>query len=175
MAATMQIREKNTAGETPTNKTSGTCRFKNADNATVDAVNPMTRPLGGAGNYDRSWEKWYRLYVNGAFTSISNPLFYMDGANNYGTGIMVYVRTANASVFATPVEATVETSHTDAFSYTSGAAKDMDAVNPGPFDSSGVPKDIADYLVGHMRIEGTAAAPQNPCASEAATWQFDEL
>jgi len=33
MAATMLIREKNGAGETATDKTSGTIRMKNADNA----------------------------------------------------------------------------------------------------------------------------------------------
>ncbi len=36
MAASVQVRELNGAGETGTDKTSGTVRFKKADNATVD-------------------------------------------------------------------------------------------------------------------------------------------
>jgi hypothetical protein len=36
MAATVQIVEKNGAGGTTTDKTSGTIRFKNADNSTAD-------------------------------------------------------------------------------------------------------------------------------------------
>ena len=44
MAATVQIVEKNGAGGTTTDKTSGTIRFKNADNSTVDLVNPMVKP-----------------------------------------------------------------------------------------------------------------------------------
>lgn len=62
MAATVQILEKNGAGPTTTDKTSGTIRFKNADNATVDTGNPMVKP--GAGT-DYSFEKWLRLNVTG--------------------------------------------------------------------------------------------------------------
>ena len=49
MAATVQIVEKNGAGGTQTDKTSGTIRFKNADNATVDTGNPMVKPGAGVG------------------------------------------------------------------------------------------------------------------------------
>ena len=53
MAATVQIREKNTAGQTATDKTSGTIRFKKADDATVDrrsgrqalALHHVVRPV----------------------------------------------------------------------------------------------------------------------------------
>ncbi len=41
MAATVIIEELNTGGETATDKTSGTVRFKNADNATVDTSNRL--------------------------------------------------------------------------------------------------------------------------------------
>ena len=44
MAATVQLVEKNGAGGTQTDKTSGTIRFKNADNSTVDTSNPMVKP-----------------------------------------------------------------------------------------------------------------------------------
>ena len=45
MAATVQIVEKNGAGGTQTDKTSGSIRFKNADNSTVDLVNPMVKDV----------------------------------------------------------------------------------------------------------------------------------
>ena len=70
MAATVQIVEKNGAGGTQTDKTSGTIRFKNADNSTVDTSNPMVKP--GAGT-DYSFEKWLRFNVSGGtYTEISN-------------------------------------------------------------------------------------------------------
>ena len=47
MAATVQIVEKNGAGATQTDKTSGNIRFKNADNSTVDTSNPMVKPGAG--------------------------------------------------------------------------------------------------------------------------------
>ncbi len=92
MAATVQIVEKNGAGGTQTDKTSGNIRFKNADNATVDTSNP---------------------------TEITNVKAYMDGANGLGTGVTLYAK-AVAS-YATPAEATGTAGYTDAFTYTSGS------------------------------------------------------
>lgn len=171
MAATVLIREKNGAGETATDKTSGTLRFKNADNATVDAVNPMVKPPSGS---DRSFEKWTRLQIGGTGPTgqITNPQFYTDGTNNYGTGINVYIRTTNPGTYSTPVEASGEGSATDVFTYNSGARKDMDVANAGPF--SGTNQDIADYGVFHMKVDSTVAAPQNPTSSETFTWSYDE-
>ena len=62
MAATVEIQEKNGAGGTPTNKASGTVRFKNADDATVDTANPLVKPPSG---YDYSFEKWLIFNVTG--------------------------------------------------------------------------------------------------------------
>ena len=111
MAATVQIIEKNGAGGTPTDKTSGQIRFKNADNATVDTANPMVKP--GAGT-DYSFEKWLRLNVTGGtYTEITNIKAYMDGANGLGTGVTLYAK-AVAS-YTTPAEATGTAGYTDAF------------------------------------------------------------
>src|ERR1041385_8474829 len=117
MAATVLIREKNTAGETATDKTSGTIRFKKADDATVDANNPLVKPAAGS---ERSYEKWLRLNVSVAPTGqITNPKFYTDGANGYGTGISLYVRTTNPGSFSTPAIPANDSAGTDAFTYTS--------------------------------------------------------
>ena len=165
MAATMLIREKNGAGETPTNKTGGTIRFKNADDANVDTSNPMVVP--GAGS-DWSFEKWLRMNVDGAFTEISNLKFYTDGANGYGTGILQWAK-AVAS-FATPAEGTGSAGYSDAFGYTSGAPLSLGA---GPFDSTGVPKDIGSYLVMLAEVQSTASQGAKP--AETMTLAWDEI
>ena len=84
MAATVQIREKNTAGQTATDKTSGTIRFKKADDATVDLNNPLVVPTSLT---EYSYQKWLRMYVSGGtYTQISNLRLYSDGSSGYGSG-----------------------------------------------------------------------------------------
>lgn len=171
MAATVLIREKNGAGETATDKTSGTIRFKNADNATVDANNPLVKPPSGT---DRSYEKWLRLQIGGTGPTgqITNPQFYSDGTNNYGTGITCFIRTTNPGSYSTPAEPANDSAGTNVFSYNSGARKDMDVANAGPF--TGTNTDIADYAVLWMGIDSTVTAPQNPTSSETFTFSYDE-
>ncbi len=79
MAATVQILEKNGAGASTTDKTSGTIRFKNADDATVDLNNPMVVPTSGT---DYSFEKWIRFNVSGGtYSQITNIKAYSDGSS----------------------------------------------------------------------------------------------
>lgn len=171
MAASVQILEKNTSGETATDKTSGSIRFKNADNATVDANNPLVKPTSGQ---DRSFEKWLRLHIAGTGPTgvITNPQFYSDGTNNFGTGITCFIRTTNPGSFSTPAEPANDSAGTSVFSFSSGSRKDMDAVNAGPF--SGTNLDIADYAVLWMTIDSTVSAPQNPTPSETFSFSYDE-
>ena len=90
MAATVQIVEKNGTAGTNTQKDSGTVRFKNADNATVDTVNPMVIPTAGV---DYSFEKWLRLKVTvGPSSYIENLTFYTDGANGFGESVVPLVQ-----------------------------------------------------------------------------------
>ena len=167
MAATVLIREKNGAGETATDKTSGTIRFKNADNATVDLVNPLVKP--GGGGFDRSYQKVLRLNVSVAPAgNITNPVMYMTGSAE--TGQTLYAKTTNDGTYTQPTEPANDTGYTDAFTYTSGSPKDMDAVNAGPFTGTG---DIADYLVMMMKIADTIAAP-GTLPSKTITFQWDE-
>jgi hypothetical protein len=129
MAATVQIIEKNGAGGTATDKTSGNIRFKNADNATVDTANPMVKPGAGV---DYSFEKWLRMNVSGGtYTEITNVKAYMDGGNGLGTGVTLYAK-AVAS-YATPAEATGTGGYADAFTYTSGSPLTLGA---GPYTSN---------------------------------------
>ena len=163
MAATVQIVEKNGAGGTQTDKTSGTIRFKNADNSTVDTSNPMVKP--GAGT-DYSFEKWLRFNVSGGtYTEISNIKAYSDGANGLGTGIGLYAKAVTA--YSTPAEATATTGYTSFFTYTSGSALTLGA---GPYTSTG---EKGDHLVMIMTVDNTATGGMPP--TEALTVGWDEI
>lgn len=163
MAATVQIVEKNGAGGTQTDKTSGTIRFKNADNSTVDTSNPMVKPPSGT---DYSFEKWLRFNVSGGtYTEISNIKAYSDGANGLGTGIGLYAKAVTA--YSTPAEATATTGYTSFFTYTSGSALTLGA---GPYTSTG---EKGDHLVMIMTVDNTATGGMTP--TEALTVGWDEI
>lgn len=163
MAATVQIIEKNGAGGTPTDKTSGTIRFKNADNATVDLNNPMVKPTSGS---DFSFEKWLRLNVTGGtYSQITNIKAYTDGANGMGTGVNLWGKAVTA--YATPAEATATTGYTNLFTYTSGAPLSLGA---GPFTSTG---EKGDHLVAMCEVTSAAAGGLTP--SETLTIAWDEI
>jgi hypothetical protein len=163
MAATVQIVEKNGAGATATDKTSGTIRFKNADSATVDTSNPMTVP--GAGT-DYSFEKWVIFKVaSGTYTEITNIEAYSDGSNGLGTGVGVYAKAV--TTYATPAEATSTSGYTDFFTYTSGSPLTLGA---GPYTSTG---EKGDHLVMIMTV-GTSASG-GATANETLTIAWDEI
>jgi hypothetical protein len=164
MAATVQIVEKNGAGGTTTDKTSGTIRFKNADNATVDLVNPLVVPP--TPGYDYSFEKWLRMNVTGGtYSQITNVKVYSDGNNGMGTGVEVYAK-AVAS-YATPAEATATAGYTNFFTYTSGSSLSLGA---GPYTSTG---EKGDHAVMMMRVAETATQGVTP--SETLTLAWDEI
>jgi hypothetical protein len=163
MVATVTIVEKNGAGATATDKTSGTIRFKNADDATVNTANPMVVPPSGT---DFSFEKWLRLKVTGGtYTDISNIRAYMDGANGFGTGIGLYAKAVTA--YATPAEATATTGYTDAFSYTSGSPLDLGG------DGSTGTGEKGDHLVMMMTVASTASGGM--LTAETLTVAWDEI
>ena len=108
MPATMLIREKNGAGENATDKTSGTIRFRNSDAATVDNTNPLVVPTA---NTEYSFRKVLRMHISaGTFTEVSNPNFYLDGANTFGTGRKLWM---NNTAQGTYTQGTVPTETND--------------------------------------------------------------
>jgi hypothetical protein len=178
MPATVLIREKNGAGETATDKTSGTIRFKNADNATVDLVDPLVVPTA---NTEYSFEKFARMHISaGSFSQLENLEFYMDGAKGWQAGVKLWGR--DLAAYTTPAVPTetndppqipvggTPVAATDAFTWTSAAPVDLGA---GPFDSTGLPKDIGDYL--DMVVEVEIGSTQGVLAAETATWRWDEI
>jgi len=172
MAATVIIREYNgtSGGETGTDKTSGTIRFKKADNATVDNANPLVKPT--TGQVDRSYEKWTRLRITGTGPtgSITAPKFYTSGSQ--GSGSTTYVRTTNPSSYATPAIPANDAAGTDATTYSSGSPKSIDVANAGPY--TGTNTDIADLVVLWTKIDDTITAPQNPTSTITLSYQYSE-
>lgn len=163
MAATVQIIEKNGAGATGTDKTSGSIRFKNADDSTVDLVNPMVKPVSGT---DYSFEKWLRLNVTGGtYSQITNIRMYTDGSSGMGTGIGLYAKAV--ATYATPAEAIATTGYASAFTYTSAAPLSLGA---GPFTSTG---EKGDHSVLMCTVADTASQGVTP--AETLTFAWDEI
>lgn len=165
MVATVLINEKNGAGETATDKTSGTVRFKNADDATVDTNDKMVIPTSGS---DWSYEKYLRLEITVApDNQIENVQAYSDGTSGFGTGVNTWYKVVGS--YTQPAEMTSSTGFTDFFTSSSGSPIDMDGNNAGPFSSTG---DIADYLVMGLEVQSTAT--QGTLTAETLTFSYDE-
>ncbi len=185
MAATVIVNEWNGLGGSPsdhTDKTSGTVRFKNADNPTVDLVDPLVVPTSLR---EYSYEKWLRLQITGgAFTQIDNLGAYSDGANGFGTGIKTWYHVHGTIIepgipdenndppqaLANEVGASPTVDMADFFGATSGSPINMDGINAGPYTVAG---HIGDFLVLVMEVETTAA--QGLLTAETLTLSWDEI
>lgn len=167
MVATVTIGEKNGVGGTYTDKTSGTIRMKNADNATVDSANAMLIPASGS---DWSYEKWLRFKIGatGPAVQISNIKMYTDGGNGFGTGVSLWAKAVTA--YATPAEGTSSASYENAFSYTSGLALSLDS-GDGPW--SAINTEFGKHAVLLLQVDSTAA--QGSLTVETVTFSYDEI
>jgi len=168
MASTIQIHEMSGL-TTGTDKTSGTVRFKLADNATVDTSNPLVVPAAGS---DYSYTKQLRAYMEAPpSSSVSNLKWYSDGFNSFGTGI-----TVNALNKGTTWVANYETEATggaDLFSYASGTPLDGDTTDAGPFTLSDDDSYIGDLILLQMIVASTAT--NGVKSAETLTFSFDEV
>lgn len=165
MVATVLIREKNGAGEIATNKTAGVLRYKNADDAVVNNNAPMVVPPSGS---DFSFDKWIRMNISVApDTQIENLLAYTDGGNGFGVGVLAWYKTIGT--FSTPSAPASNAGYTDLFTRTIGSPIDLDAINTGPFSSTG---DIGDYLQTMLEVVDTAT--QGLLPDETLTFSYDE-
>lgn len=166
MAATILIHEMSDA-TTGVDKTSGTVRFKSADENTVDSNNRLTVP--GAGTI-YSFTKQLRLRMTVApDVDVSNPRAYSDGANGFGTGIGVQYDNQGVT-FATQVNTDI--AGADFFTATSGSPIDMDTVDTGPFTVSDLNTHIGDILRLQMSVASTASNGQ--LTPETLTFAYDE-
>ena len=185
MAADIAIIELNGASATPTDKTSGTVRFKKADDATVDLNDPLVVP---SSNTEYSYLKVLRLRDNGdAYTQISNIRAYTDGSAVWQAGVKAWA--ATDGVYTQPYIPTVtndppqyssdgaagspQTTMVDLFSYTSGAPLDMDAFDAGPFTPGSPAEFIGDFM--YMAMEVEIGSTQGLQTAETLTFSWDEI
>lgn len=166
MVATVLIGQKNgTAGTFEEKSASGTIRFKNAENSTVDTSDPMVIPT--AGN-DWSYEVWTRLKVTVApDTNISNLKFYTDGANGFGTGVSMWAR--NRTAYAQPGQPDSAGGFVDAFGYTAAGALALSGAAE-TFTGTG---EKGEHAVLLLQVASTAT--QGTLTAETLTYSYDEL
>lgn len=188
MAATVKIYEHNGASGTQTDKTSGTIRFKNADDATVDLNNPLQIPSSGR---EYSYEKWLRLAASGDYTQISNLRAYTDGSNDLQAGspseVDVFYGVAGSytqpaipsesdSVPKSPGAGSPLEQMSQLFTAVSGSPIDLDGINTGPFTPTspqGDEQDIGDFLVLCCRV--LPGASNGLLSGETLTFAWDEI
>lgn len=168
MAATIQIHEMS-ALDAGTDKTSGTVRFKDADNATVDLNNPLVIPDAGS---IYSYTKKLRAYMEAPpDTQIDNMRWYTDGANGFGTGVTATAK--NLGVTWGANYKTLMSGGSDLFGYVVGAPLDGDGTDTGPFDSGDDDTYIGDLIELQMAVASTAA--HGSLSAEALTLAYDEI
>ncbi len=161
-------------------------RFKTADDAVIDANNPIPIPAGAD---NRSfWKHIFLQATGGTFTQIDNVQFYTDGTG-FGTGITVNVGNetptknsgstagydqATGTVGTTGNELTTHvniTAKTDAFTFTSGSPKAVSISEAGAIiNLSG---ETTNYIVCQMDVANTASP--GDLADETWTFQYDEI
>ena len=168
MAATIQIHEMS-ALAAGVNKTSGTVRFKAADNNTVDTNDPIVVPASGT---TYSYTKTLRAYMLAApDTNVSDFEWYSDGANGLGTGVGVQVRNLGTSWTANIN--TVMGSSTDLFASTSGSPLDGAVTDTGPW----LPADNETYIGDLIRLQMSVAdtATNGATPTETLTLRHKEI
>lgn len=168
MPATILIHEMS-ALTIGVDKTSGTVRFKGADDATVDANDPLQVPAAGS---IYSYTKKLRPYMEvPPDTNISNLRWYSDGANGFGTGIAVTAKNIGTTWAAN--FNTAQAGGSDLFGYTSGSPLDGDTTDAGPFLPAADNSHIGDMIELQMSVASTAANGAKP--GEALTLAYDEI
>lgn len=182
MPASVQIRQltgasPGTAGAV--DKTSGTVRFDLADTTDETSLaNPI--PVPGSGqNY--SMRRVLRGYIaSGTFSQISGLEMYSDGANGFGTGRKMWVAVEGQSAYVDPaIPSTANdppqfpgaTPMVDWFGFVTGAPYNLEVGNAGPFDSTGLPKYMGDFMNMVFEVEPTSVQGVTPSETLTVRWQ----
>jgi len=158
-------------------------RFKVADNATIDTNNPIPIPPA-----DTGYSYWKHVYLycdDPDGNTIDNLRFYADGANNFGTGVDLYVglqfpTKTNASAAGYEVaDAATEmvsghsgiSSSASVFDYTSGSPLTVTIGEAGNvINAIG---ETSNYIVLQMNVASTASPGELP-VDETLTIKYDE-
>lgn len=156
-------------------------RFKQADDPTIDANDPMPIPAAGS-EYSR-WKQIYLKCSTAPSTKVDNVKFYTDGGGfgtgitvNVGDGAQVHNSGATTGYDVSDANETM-TNHTDvaavtdAFSFTSGAPRTC-TISEATSQIDAI-DETTDYLVLQMIVDNTASP--GDLANETFTWQYDEI
>jgi hypothetical protein len=154
---------------TGADKTSATIRFHLTDSCAADGTSPLVKPPSGT---DYSYTVTLRAFMDDApAVQINNICWYMDGANNYGTGVSLYAKNVGTTFVAH--YDTAMTGGASAFGYTSVAPLDGDAADPGPH----VPADVDTYIGDLIDLQMWVADTVTPgtLSAESITLSWDEV
>lgn len=157
-------------------------KFKRADNATIDTLNPMPIPAAGI-NYSY-WKHIYLYCGTAPATQIDNVQFYTDGIGWTGVDIKVGDEfpeknsSSNAGYEVADDSVALVGNHsgiagvTSAFSFTSGSTLSGPTITEAGnvIDAVG---ETTDYLLMQMEVINTASAGN--LANEIFTFQYDEI
>jgi len=171
MPATVEVHSFHGASGSQTGASVTAVRYKQADNDTVDANNPIPIPTS---NLNRSWVKSFRLYVvsgTSPANQIANIKFYTDGNNGLGTGVGLNVKPATTYAGGQNPPVLQDTEMTPsgqyAFAYTSGSPLTISgSINNPNFGYFG------DWLISQMPVASQATQGTTP--TETLTISYDE-
>lgn len=164
MAATMQTRVY--YGAASSADSSDHIRFKNADDNTNDLNNPIQVPAAGS---SYSFKKTIALYAGTAPAGgINNVRVYMDGANNYGTGVTLVGKVVDSYTQAT--DATPISGGFDMFSKTAASPQ---ALTGSIGAATG--KGTLQYLELQLVVASTANPGDLHAVAENLTFIYDEF
>jgi len=157
-------------------------RFKQADNPTIDSLNPM--PITTATTEYSRWKQIYLYCDTAPNTQVDNIRFFTDGTG-FGTGITVNVANQfplHSSTVTTGYDVSdanaVMTTHTDittvtdAFTFTSGSPLSGPTISEAGSIINAI-GETTNYLVLQMAVTDTAS-PGN-LADETMTFRYDEI
>ena len=154
MAATVYLQEWNgvSGGEVATSKQGATIRYKSADDAVVDASDPLIKP--NAGTY-RSYEKYLRAYLEvlGGSANISNVEVFTSG--DPIDGIAIWGKSEAA--YDTPLVGGYDAAGAMVGPKEDMFTKDTDdpiVLGAGPFAAPAT--DVGDFLVLQMEVYPSA-------------------
>jgi hypothetical protein len=168
MAASVVIRSfHGVAGATTNDIDNGNCRFKLADNDTVDANNPIVI-VAGQTKYSYLKQFKFRITATPPSNSISNLRVHSDGANGLGTGVTILVGT-NASYLDPVANADAAVgSLADIFTTHGSLGAALAVTGSG----SSANTDVGNYVRMQMQVADSASQGTTP--TETISFVFDE-
>jgi len=159
MAATIQVHEMTGVGA-GVDKTSGTVRFKSANETSVDTNNRLQIPPSGT-TYSYTKQLQFN-FQTAPSVDIQNLRAYSDHTNSFGTGIGVQYDVQSS--FITNINTNI--SGTDLFTKYSG---DPISLGTGPYTGTGYKGSL---LRLQMTVDNTASPGQ--LTPEVLTMAYDE-